>query len=54
MATVLGVDNEETMTWLEQSLKRVCDQEQVRLTALLEAVQAEVAFELELIEAGRL
>ena len=45
-ATVLGVDNEETMTWLEQSLKRVRRQKQVKLTGLLEAVQAEVAFEL--------
>ncbi len=54
MATVLGVDKEETMTWLEQSLKRVRRQKRVKLTGLLEAVQAEVAFELELIETGRL
>jgi hypothetical protein len=51
--TVLGVDNEETMAWVEQSLKRARHQKQVKLTGLLEAVQDEVAFELELLEVRR-
>ncbi len=53
MATVLSVDNEETLAWVEQSLKQARHQEQARLTGLLEAVQAEVAFELKLLEAER-
>ena len=48
-----GVDNEETLAWVEHSLKRARHQEQARLTGLLEAVQAEVTFELKLLEAGR-
>jgi hypothetical protein len=53
-ATALSIDNEETLAWVEHSLKHTRNQEQARLTGLLEAVQAEVAFELELLEAGRL
>ena len=53
MATILSVDNEETLAWVEQSLKQARHQEQARLTGLLEAVQAEVAFELKLLEAER-
>jgi hypothetical protein len=54
MVTVSSVDNEETMAWLEESLNRVRHQKQVKLTRLLEAVRDEVAFELELLEAGGL
>ena len=49
----MSADNEETLAWVEQSLKRARHQEQARLTGLLEAIQAEVAFELELLEARR-
>ena len=51
MVTVARVDNEETMMWLERSLELVGGRAQEKLTGLLEAVQLEVAFEMELPEA---
>jgi hypothetical protein len=52
MVTVPKVNNEETMMWLERSLERVRGRTRAKLTRLLEAVQLEVAFEMELLEAG--
>jgi hypothetical protein len=52
LIAVPRVNNEETLTWLEQSLELVRGRAQEKLTGLLEAVQAEVAFEMELFEAG--
>ena len=50
MVTLTRVDNEETMLWLERSLELVRSRTQERLTGLLEAVQLELAFEMELPE----
>jgi hypothetical protein len=46
--------NEAALAWIEDSLKNVIDWGQERLFELLEAVRAEILFEMELGEATSL
>jgi len=46
--------NEAALAWIEDSLKNVIDRGQERLFELLEAVRAEIVFEMELGEATSL
>jgi hypothetical protein len=49
MITVSKEENEATMVWLEERLQKARERRQTKLAGLLEAVQADIALELELV-----